>query len=552
MSDLRRLVEDAVAGNYAVERELGRGGMGAVFLGRDLNLERPVALKVLPPELGSQFTIKERFLRETRIAAGFSHPNIVPVYAITQREQLMVLVMGYIDGETLAQRIARTGALEVPEAVRLLQEMAWALGYAHGRGVVHRDVKPENILIERSSGRAMLTDFGIALGTGASHLTSATDVLGTPQFMSPEQSVGESLDGRSDLYSLGVVAFFALTSRVPFQADSAQAVLAKQVMQPAPPIASLRPDVPPALAMAIDTCLAKAPSARFASGEALAASLDAARTAYPEVAPPLRLFVQRVMPAVSQMLLVLLALVLIPRQTRINDDIVVRVALAAVLFGLFRGIVAGARELLQLGYTSGQFRYAVDAITAERRSAARRARSTTALRRSARRSLLAWIGVALVGLAGLVLAPVYLTTEGAPGHRMTTTGLTVSFLSLGCLALAVVAVWTDWRRRFDFSSLQRWIWTGPVATAVFRLASRGMPAVTHPSQSVNAHERRDEISRWPWHASRAEFTAIHGTLDRIERAVGALTARLDAFASERNPPDDGVGGGAHASSRTDE
>ena len=155
-------IRRAIGGRYSLERELGRGGMGTVYLARDVKLDRPVALKVLPAEFASQVPLRDRFLRETRTAASFSHPNIVPVYAVEETEDLLAYAMGFIEGETLAERVARVGPLPVREVVRLLQDTGYALAYAHGRGVVHRDIKPDNIMLERATGRALVMDFGIS------------------------------------------------------------------------------------------------------------------------------------------------------------------------------------------------------------------------------------------------------------------------------------------------------------------------------------------------------------------------------------------------------
>lgn len=266
-------LQEAVAGRYAVERELGRGGMGIVFLARDIALDRLVAIKLLPPALATSTDRRARFLREARTAARLSHPNIVPIHSVEESDGLVFFVMGYIAGETLGGRIRRLGRLPAAEVSAVMREVAWALAYAHRQGVVHRDVKPENILLEREGGRAMVTDFGIAHVAGDAADTPAGQVVGTARAVSPEQAAGEPVDGRSDLYSLGVTAFLAATGQWPFEGESAAAVLAQHLTQPPPPVLGLRPDLPAPLAHAIERCLAKAPEDRFASGEELAAAL---------------------------------------------------------------------------------------------------------------------------------------------------------------------------------------------------------------------------------------------------------------------------------------
>jgi len=283
-------LQAAVAGRYALERELGRGGMGVVYLARDLALGRPVALKVPPPDLAARPDRRERFLRETRTAAALTHPNIVPIHAVDERDGVAFYVMGYVDGETLTERVRRTGPLPAGEVARVLQEAGWALSYAHGRGIVHRDVKADNILIERGTGRVFLTDFGIA-HVAHSTLTTAGESLGTPQYMSPEQAAGEAVDARSDLYSLGIAGFFALTGRLPFEAPNAQAVLAMQVTRPAPPVAAACPGIPTRLAAAVDRCLLKDPQARWASADAFVVAVRAVEgAATGDVAPQVRNF----------------------------------------------------------------------------------------------------------------------------------------------------------------------------------------------------------------------------------------------------------------------
>ncbi|MBK6489410.1 MAG: serine/threonine protein kinase [Gemmatimonadetes bacterium] len=270
----------ALSGRYAIDRELGRGGMGVVYLARDIALDRFVALKVLPPELASRPASRERFLREARTAAQLSHPNIVPVFHADAIEAHVFFAMAFVDGENLAERVRARGALPVAEAVRLLREVAWALAYAHARGVVHRDIKPENILLDRTTARAMVTDLGIARDTTrADALTQTGHVLGSVHYMSPEQVAGDVLDGRSDLYSLGVVGFFLLSGRLPFEGDVASAVLVAHATRAAPALASVAPAVPRQVAAVIDACLAKDPAARPPTGEAMADQLGAALAA---------------------------------------------------------------------------------------------------------------------------------------------------------------------------------------------------------------------------------------------------------------------------------
>jgi serine/threonine-protein kinase len=269
-------VRAALSGQYEIQRELGRGGMGIVLLARDERLDRLVALKVLPPQLAEHAETKERFLREARMAAQLSHPNIVPVYRADEINGFAFFAMGFVEGETLGERIRDRGALPAADVVRVLRETAWALAYAHARGIVHRDIKPDNILLERGSGRSVVTDFGIARSDFNPALTQDGYVLGTVHFMSPEQASGESLDGRSDLYALGCIGFLALSGRLPFEGAAPQAILVAHATKEPPSLRSVAPSVPPALAAVIDQCLRKRADDRFANGEQLADALGKA------------------------------------------------------------------------------------------------------------------------------------------------------------------------------------------------------------------------------------------------------------------------------------
>ncbi len=272
-------LQRATGGQYTIDRILGRGGMGIVVRARDEMLDRTVAIKLLPAQLAADSGLRERFLREARTAAQLSHPHIVPIHRADEVDGQAFFVMGYVDGEPLAERIRARGSLPVAEVVRCMREVAWALAYAHARGVVHRDVKPENIMIERSSRRAIVTDFGIAHDAAASRLTMEGHVLGSVHFMSPEQASGDEIDGRSDLYALGVVGYQALSGRLPFEDERAAAVIVAHVTRPAPPLQQVAPDVPARLAAVIDRCLCKDPNDRWADGEELADALDDAMSA---------------------------------------------------------------------------------------------------------------------------------------------------------------------------------------------------------------------------------------------------------------------------------
>src|SRR5688500_14718500 len=276
MSELSALA-NALAGQYEIEREIGRGGMGIVYLARDLNLDRPVAIKTLPVHLAGSGDVRERFLREARTAAHLSHPSIVPIHRADEIDGQVFFVMGYVDGDSIAQHIQARGRPPFAETVAQLRDVALALGYAHARGVIHRDVKAENILIERATGRAVVTDFGIARLAESKQLTATGQVLGTVHYMSPEQVTGEAVDGRTDVYALGVVAFLALSGRFPFDSDTPSAILVSHVTRPAPRLAEVATDVPVAIAAIVDRCLAKTAADRFDTCGALAEALERAR-----------------------------------------------------------------------------------------------------------------------------------------------------------------------------------------------------------------------------------------------------------------------------------
>ncbi len=296
-AELRSHVVRVLESQYEVEKEIGRGGMGIVYKGRDKRLKRPVAIKLLPPELAFRSEIRSRFLREAEMAAQLSHPHIVPIYSVDEREGLVYFVMALVEGENLATRIASRGPVPPDEARRILREVGDALAYAHAQNTVHRDIKPDNILIDGATGRTMVTDFGIARAVteGAEQKLTGTGIaIGTPAFMSPEQSAGDrDIDGRTDLYSLGIVAYQMLCGDLPFNATSAPALLVKHLSEKPVPIEQ-RANVPPDLARAVMLCLEKNPDDRFPDARAFVRALESgimplapqrAGAAYPQ-APP--------------------------------------------------------------------------------------------------------------------------------------------------------------------------------------------------------------------------------------------------------------------------
>jgi serine/threonine protein kinase len=277
-SELRAHIERVLSAHYELDREIGRGGFGIVYRAKDRRLKRTVAIKVLPPELAFRSEIKTRFLREAETAAQLSHPNIVPIYSVDEAEGLVYFVMAYVSGDNLAKRVHDNGVLGADETRRILREVADALAYAHERGVIHRDIKPDNILLDAESGRPMVTDFGIARAvsdSGDSRLTATGMAIGTPTYMSPEQAAGErEIDGRSDLYSLGIVGYQMLVGEPPFVASSTPAILVKHISERPIPIEQRRADVPVDLSRALMMLLEKEPANRFPSATALVAALD--------------------------------------------------------------------------------------------------------------------------------------------------------------------------------------------------------------------------------------------------------------------------------------
>ncbi len=278
--DLLRRLQRALGPGYEIEERVGAGGFAVVYRVRDLRLKRDLAVKVLRPDLGLSPDMLQRFRREAETVAALRHANIVPIYDVGEAEGIAFLIMPLIAGESLRATLEREGAMPPATAARILREAASGLAAAHDAGVIHRDIKPENIMLEGPGRHALLMDFGIAKAVspdegGDPALTGTGIIIGTPQYMSPEQATGErSLDPRTDQYSLGVVAYRMVSGALPFRGDSTRAVLYQQMVADPEPLAQHVPEIPTALATAIQRAMAKDPADRFPSMRDFAAALE--------------------------------------------------------------------------------------------------------------------------------------------------------------------------------------------------------------------------------------------------------------------------------------
>ena len=553
-------LQAALAGRFSLGRELGRGGMGIVYLARDVALDRDVAIKLLPREFASRAETRERFLREARTAAALSHPNVVPIHHVEAGNEIVCFVMGYVEGETLGDKVRRDGPLPPHEGARIIREVAWALAYAHGRGVIHRDIKPDNILLERGTGRAMVTDFGIARVLTRSTLSQDGELMGTLQYMSPEQADPAAvLDGRSDLYALGATAFYALCGRLPFEAGSAPALLAMHLTEPAPPLASVRPAVPARLAEAVDRCLAKAPDARFPNAEALADAVGDAVPAARPIPPSAMHLRDTINMSFTLVYFPPIAWVFVRMIAPESGPAVGWTVLGLALLGLATPMSA-IRECIRAGLTSKE-------IAEVFASLAMVSDASIELSGSELRRLQRWvtkpIGRVVCGICALLLfagaVGLLIAVRQPAGQVWISVVAAIVCLVFGYLYAGValkMGVSGRWLERGltpganpvlqQRQKLTRLLYDNPVMRLAFWLArftvrkpKVAVPVEQAPTEVVLGRAAGDLFEALP-KADRARLSAVPEVIRGLERAAQALRARRDQL--ERSIADAGTAG----------
>jgi tRNA A-37 threonylcarbamoyl transferase component Bud32 len=327
------LVRAALGDGYTVESEIGQGGMGRVYLARDRRHDRRVAVKVLHPEIASALGA-ERFHQEIAIAASLVHPNILPLHDSGSAGGVLYYVMPYVEGESLRARLLREGQLAIEDTLRIMRDVAAALDYAHGRGIVHRDVKPENILL--TSGSALLADFGLAMTANEGRRTLSGHVVGTPPYMSPEQGApGGQVDGRTDVYALGCVVYEMLGGEPPFAGANDRVILARHAVDPVPPLRTLRPGIPVELEQVVLGALAKIPADRpTLAGQFASSLLASSRASEPRARRSIR-GALRVLPLLGLLLVAVVAVVLEPRPEPARPQAVSQASPRRLSVGIF-------------------------------------------------------------------------------------------------------------------------------------------------------------------------------------------------------------------------
>src|SRR5687768_849960 len=538
--------QSALAGKYSIDRELGRGGMGIVYLAHEVHLDRLVAIKLLPPERALDPSLRERFLREARLAAKLSHPNIIPIHSVAESGEFVYYIMAFVDGETLAERVRSRGPLTGSEGARVLREVAWALAHAHSQGLVHRDVKPDNILLEAGSGRALVADFGIAAATAD---PGTHGVAGTPEFMSPEQASGVPVDVRSDIYSLGATAFFAFSGRLPFEGQSATEIMAKHVTEAAPALASSGISVPRRIMALVDQCLAKDPARRPATADLVAEQFGLALEQRRDLPVALRAFVKRNsrMDGGGTLLgtfgLGMSAVIL---ANIYGGQAGWATLIAGATLGPLAFMVNASRRLLRQGFS-----YA-DVAPAYQREREQISEELTVDRRSGPVQLervLKWVAIptmttgglsALTGIGlgvGALTSPAVAQALNSPAAGpwlemlfmvgVTSWGIGIS-TTLGYLSLL--------QRRTDVATgFWARVWRGPLGRLAFSIAKRsggGRPAataMTHRATELSLGLAAEQLYESLPKESRHELRDVPAVLKRLQSDAQSLRKRYDAL-----------------------
>ncbi|HYV98056.1 MAG TPA: serine/threonine-protein kinase [Gemmatimonadaceae bacterium] len=511
-------VQSALAGQFSLERELGRGGMGVVYLAREVELDRHVALKVLPPAIADRET-RDRFLREARVAASLSHPSIVAIHRVGEAGDVVYFSMAYVDGGTLGDRLRERGPLAPSAATKLLREIAQALAYAHGRGLIHRDIKPDNILLDRESGRAMVSDFGIAAHAG----DSAGLAAGTAHFMSPEQASGAAMDERSDIYSLGVVGYLALSGKLP-DANSS--------------LASAAPSTPRNLVTAIDRATLPRASERFATAEGFANALESRIAERAKLPEPVRAWMQErdpwTVPYIMWSLLSVGSAFVasgsadLPWSTTLTLLAMVPLPIVpAVLFQLRK-----ARRLFEMGYSVDDLRAAFDLWHAERNEEiAEHSKPRTRLVHTVARIAAA---APIAGLTALLLSdrPMRVAMPGTNTALMPFI-MAAAMASIPLMNALGIPMLPPAVRSRDLP-IAEWFWDSRVGRWMERVLMRGraraVPAATfRPTESLLASAIGDLYASLPT-AYRSALPDVPVVIERLEahaRAARESLAQLE-------------------------
>jgi serine/threonine-protein kinase len=542
--------QSAIAGRYSLERELGRGGMGVVYLAREVRLDRPVAIKLLPPSKASDPHLRERFLREARTAAKLSHPNVIPIHAVEEIGEFVFFAMAYIEGETLTERVRRRGPLAPSDGSRVLRDVAWALAYAHAQGVIHRDVKPDNILLE-SGGRVLVADFGIASVVAGAGALSTGEVIGTPEFMSPEQALGEAVDGRSDLYSLGIVGYFAFSGTLPFEAEKATDVLAKQVTEAAPPLGSVAPMVPRRLAQAIDRCLAKDRAERPDGPAVLADQLGHALEQRRELPVALRAFVKHEarLDGSGVLLWPFVMLVATPIAGMLTQSVAVGfVTLVSGYTLVPLGVLINrARKLLNAGFGHSDigvaFKAEIDRTREERAYGLGHGGGPSTLER-----ILRWLGGIGTGTAMLTLA----IMNSIPFGDVALVTTFAWSLTIGVGSGIGALIMLQRRRDVDAEFWGR-LWTGRFGRWLFGVArmftgAKALPAsLTHRPTELALGMAAEQLYETLPKETRVQLRELPDVVHRLEQDAQRMRARLEELqealsdVGKRGTPEPSIG-----------